>query len=153
MTSLTFRSVLEAVRAAGQDFAETVLVLPSALAAAADSPYRRPNNVYDAIKAMHDVCLLRRAALEKRRSMGAMYDAFLQKGLRYSPHESPQTLARWGDERTVVYRGKKVLAQAHLALGKGGPEACLRIHFFSDPEPELKFVVAHVGRHLTNTRT
>ncbi len=34
----------------------------------------------------------------------------------------------------------------------GGPEACLRIHFFIDDEAS-KFVVAHVGRHKTNTKS
>jgi len=59
---------------------------------------------------------------------------------------------KWADEYEMSYKGKRVSIEPHLALGKGGPETCLRIHFYAD-EQDKRFIVAHVGRHKTNTRT
>jgi hypothetical protein len=57
---------------------------------------------------------------------------------------------KWSAEYEATYQGRRVPIEQHLALGKGGPDACLRIHFYTDTE-ENKYVIAHVGRHKTNT--
>ena len=57
---------------------------------------------------------------------------------------------KWGEEYETTYKGRRVSIEQHLALGKGGPDTCLRVHFHIDEEDE-KFVVAHVGKHKTNT--
>jgi hypothetical protein len=56
---------------------------------------------------------------------------------------------KWAGEYEAMYGGRKVSIEQHLALGKGGPDTCLRIHFYTDNE-QGKYVIAHVGRHKTN---
>jgi hypothetical protein len=59
---------------------------------------------------------------------------------------------KWGNEYEATYQGQKVSIEQHLTLGKSGPDTCLSIHFYTD-EKEEKYVIAHVGRHKTNTST
>ncbi len=70
----------------------------------------------------------------------------------YKARESMTSRGKWGEEYEATYQGRKVPIEQHLALGKGKPDACLRIHFYTD-EKDQKYVIAHVGRHKTNTST
>jgi hypothetical protein len=57
---------------------------------------------------------------------------------------------KWSEEYETTFNGHRVSIEPHLALGKGGPDTCLRIHLNVDEDRE-RFVIAHVGRHKTNT--
>jgi hypothetical protein len=78
--------------------------------------------------------------------------AFDTRGFTYKAKESATSAGKWGEEYTAIHNNMKVSIEPHLALGKGGPDTCLRIHFFKDEELG-RFVVAHVGRHKTNMKT
>jgi hypothetical protein len=146
------KSIEEAVVAAKESFATTLVIQDSALDSARDSPFKQFSKVQQALLAMHEVCLSWRSARKKRTPMGTFETAFQGKGFEYKPRESMTAKGKWGDEYEMTYRSKRVSIEPHLALGKGGPDTCLRIHFYMDEE-EGKFVVAHVGRHKTNTRS
>ena len=146
------KSVEEAVVAAKESFGSTLVIQDSALDSARDSPFKQFSKVQQALLAMHEVCLTWRSARKKRAPMGTFEAAFQSKGFEFKPRESTTARGKWGDEYEMTYASKRVSIEPHLALGKGGPDTCLRIHFFID-EDQDKFVVAHVGRHKTNTRS
>ena len=54
-----------------------------------------------------------------------------EKGLDYKSRESMTSKGKWGEEYETFYNGKKVSIEQHLALGKGGPDTCLK--FISTP--------------------
>jgi len=144
------RSVGDAVLAAKTDFADTLTFLDSALDSAMDSPFEQPRKAYQAFLAMQEVCFGWRESLRTGKSVGSFEQAFEKKGFEYKPRESVTSKGKWGEEYEALYDGRKVSIEPHLALGKGGPKTCLRIHFYVDREKE-RFVIAHAGRHKTNT--
>ncbi len=152
VTEAPIRSVRAAVDLAERRFADTLIFLKTAFASADDSPYGQPDKVLQALEAMHDVCRVWRESTQRKESMGSMEEAFASRGFTYKAKESVTSTGKWGEEYTALYDGTRVSVEPHLALGKGGPDTCLRIHFFKD-EDEGRFVVAHVGRHKTNLRT
>lgn len=144
------RSVSDAVIKARTDFSDSLTFLDPALDSAISSPFEQPRKVYQAFLAMHEVCLDWRKSLTTGKSMGGLEQAFSKKGFDYKPHESATSMGKWGEEYKAMYDGHKVSIERHLALGKGGPKTCLRIHFYMDEEKK-RFVIAHAGRHKTNT--
>src|SRR5208337_2378205 len=140
----------EAVRITQSNFSETLVFLESALTSAQDSPYKQPKRVAQALLAMHEVCQEWRKSRRENVAIGLLEDRFKAKGFTYKPKESMTSTGKWAGEYEATYRGRKVSIEQHLALGKGGPDTCLRIHFYTDAE-EGKYVIAHVGRHKTNT--
>jgi hypothetical protein len=143
-------SIEEAVRTARSIFSETLVFLESAITSAKESPFKRPKRVSQALLAMHEVCQVWRKSRRERLAIGPLEQHFADKGFIYKPRESMTSRGKWATEYEATYRGRKVSIEQHLALGKGGPDACLRIHFYTDAEEE-KYVIAHVGRHKTNT--
>jgi len=144
------RSVGDAVLAAREHFANTLTFLDSALDSAIDSPFEQPRKGYQAFLAMHEVCLGWRDSLRTGRSVGSFEQTFARKGFEYTSRESMTSRGKWGEEYEATYDGRKVSIEPHLAVGKGGPKTCLRIHFYADKEKQ-RFVIAHAGRHKTNT--
>jgi hypothetical protein len=143
-------SIDEAVRIAQSNFPETLVFLESALTSAKDSPFKQPKRVSQALLAMHEVCQEWRKSRKEKVAIGLLEDHFAAKGFTYKPRESMTSRGKWADEYEATYRGRKVPIEQHLALGKGGPDTCLRIHFYTDDVSE-KYIIAHVGRHKTNT--
>jgi hypothetical protein len=143
-------SVGDAVLSAKTEFADTLTFLDSALNSAMDSPFEQPRKASQAFLAMHEVCLGWRESIRTGKSMGSFDQAFERKGFEYKPRESVTSKGKWGEEYEATYDGRKVSIEPHLALGKGGPKTCLRIHFYVDREKQ-RFVIAHAGRHKTNT--
>lgn len=145
-------SVEEAVQMARSRFAEGLLFLESATASAKETPFKNAKRVYEALDAMHAVWGQWRKSRRQQVPVGSLKDLFEEKGFDYRPRASKTSKGKWGTEYEAMYDGKKVSIQQHLTLGKGGPDTCLSIHFFTDDQKE-KFVIAHVGRHKTNTST
>jgi hypothetical protein len=98
---------------------------------------------------MHEVCQEWCKSRKEKVAIGLLEQRFAAKGFTYKPKESMTSKGKWAGEYEARYRGQKVPIEQHLALGKGGPDTCLRIHFYADDEEE-KYVIAHVGRHKTN---
>lgn len=146
------QSVEAAVLAAQDHYADTLAFRESALISARESPFKQHKKVYQALLAMHEVCIAWRQSRRTKTPMGPFDQAFAKKGFIYKPKESMTSKGKWGEEYQMVYKGQPVSIEQHLALGKGGPDTCLRIHFYLDEQDE-RFVVAHVGRHKTNIRT
>lgn len=151
-TEIEPSSVKDAVCSARTSFADTLIFQETALASAGDSPFKQPKKVYQAFLAMHEVCLSWRQSRSTKSPMGSPEQSFAGKGFTYKVRESATSKGKWPDEYQMIYRGGRVSIEQHLALGKGGPDTCLRIHFYTD-EKEQKYVIAHVGRHKTNTKT
>jgi hypothetical protein len=143
-------SVEEAVGQAQSSLVGTLVFLDSALSSAQDSPFKQPKRVSQALLALHEVCLEWRKSRKDKVTIGMLEQRFAAKGFTYKPRESMTSKGKWGDEYEAIYKGRKVPIEQHLALGKGGPDTCLRIHFYTDEEKE-QYVIAHVGRHKTNT--
>jgi hypothetical protein len=143
-------NVEAAVCAAQLKFGDTLLFQESAFESANDSPFKQPKKVLHALLAMHEVCLAWRQSRKTKTPIGTWEQQFIKKGLTYKARESMTSKGKWAEEYETVYKGNKVSIEQHLALGKAGPDTCLRIHFYVD-EDSQKFVVAHVGRHKTNT--
>ncbi len=145
-------TVRDAVNEAAGRFSDTLTFMKSAYDSADESPYGQPTKVLQALEAMDEVCKAWRDCIRQRESMGPFENAFEARGFAYRAKESMTSTGKWADEYIATYDGKRVSIEPHLALGKGGPDTCLRIHFFKD-EDKGRFVVAHVGRHKTNTKT
>ena len=140
----------EAVKIAESTLSETLVFLESATTSAKDSPFKQPKRVYQAFLAMHEVCREWRKSRKEKQAIGLLEHRFSAKGFTYKPKVSMTSTGKWATEYRAMYRGRKVPIDQHLALGKGGPDTCLRIHFYTD-ETEEKYIIAHVGRHKTNT--
>jgi hypothetical protein len=143
-------SIEDAVRMAQSNFSETLVFLESAITSAKDSPFKQSKRVSQALLAMHEVCREWRKSRKEKAAIGLIENHFAVKGFKYKPRESMTSKGKWTSEYEAMYRGGKVPIEQHLAIGKGGPDSCLRIHFYTDDE-EQKYVIAHVGRHKTNT--
>jgi len=146
------RDVAEAVDRAEAEFAGTLIFLKSARESARLSPYGQPRKAFESLAALDAVCRARREARDRGESIGPLELAFRRFGFEYKAHESVTAKGRWGHEYQATYDGRTVSIEHHLALGNGGPATCLRVHFFPDEE-KGRFVVAHVGKHKTNTRS
>lgn len=144
--------VEEAVCSAQTAFSDTLIFQESAVESARESPFKQPKKVYQALLAMHEVCQSWRQSRSTKTAIGSPEQSFASKGFTYKARESMTSKGKWADEYETTYRGNRVSIEQHLALGKGGPDTCLRIHFYTD-DKDQKYVIAHVGRHKTNTRT
>jgi len=148
----TPRNILESVNIAANNSCKNVIFLNSAFDSAAESPYKQPIKVLYALEAIKDLSVQISGTVENTKSVQSWQDFFAERGLIYKPQESDTTKGKWGSEYEVVFEGKKVSIEKHIALGKGGPDTCLRIYFHFQ-ETTQRFIIAHVGRHKTNTRT
>lgn len=143
-------SLEDVVRNATSSYASTLVFLDSATSSAQHSPFKQPKRAAQALLAMHEVCQAWRQSRRDKIAIGPLEQHFVAKGFVYKPRESMTSKGKWAEEYETTYHGRKVSIEQHVAVGKGGPDTCLRIHFYTD-EKEEKFIVAHVGRHKTNT--
>jgi hypothetical protein len=143
------RSVAEAVEFAKQDFSDLEF-LESSTSAAADSPFKRPAEVYQALSQMNVIA----GVWKRNQGNGDLRQMLIQGGLgkRVSNFISPTTLGKWGDEYHFLYEGERRLFSWHVTLGAGSADTCASVHFFPDA-PAGKLIIGHVGRHLSNTST
>ncbi len=146
------KSVLEAVRLAQQG-CEHLTFTDSALESAADSPYRRPVEILD--------------ALRKLDALGARYDggqmgmslgqAAQEAGLTWRAGVSELARTRWAKDYVVPYDGQQLDLGPHVALGSGsgaGFVARIYLHVADGNGGVPRGIyVGHVGRHLPDTTT
>ncbi len=149
----SFSSVTEATKAAAQQ-CKNLDVLDSALAAAADSPFQRPYDIYRALTDLNEIVDAWQKNRDANKSGGDLLQHLRDRGWgkRSSMHISDTTRKRYKSDYEFEYRGKKRLFEPHITIGAGDPNSCASIHFIFD-DKHLKIVIAHVGRHLPNTKT
>lgn len=136
----TAKTALEALSLAEMCFPDRLLVLASARASAETSPYRDPSRIFESLALLaffgrHDgEC---EAAFQKVTGAGA----------RWRPKDSPDTTARFGNQRTWAGGdGKRKLFRRHITLGHGvDAQRCAQIYY--DVASDGRVELAWVGEH------
>ena len=146
-------SVVAAVKQAQSKHAQ-LTVLESAIEAAGQCPYRRPAEISEALNDLNDIAVDWAAQRKSKGSGGDLRQHLIKRGWgkRCSLHVSDTTKKKYASSYTFDYNGTKMLFEPHITIGSGDPNSCASIHFVLDEKAE-KIVVAHVGRHLPNTKT
>jgi hypothetical protein len=131
-----------------------LVILHSAFDAARNSPFQRPAEVLAALRDLNEIAADWVKQREAKGSGGDLLQHLKNRGWgkRSSMHISDTTKTRYGANYTFEYGGKRQLFEPHITLGSGDPNSCASIHFQLDHE-RGKIVIAHVGRHLPNTKT
>jgi uncharacterized protein len=146
------KSVLEAVRLAAGT-AQHLTFTESAFESAADSPYRRPAEILDALRKL-DQLGERFAAGQMGVSLG---QAAQELGLTWRAGVSELARTRWAKHYVVTHDGHQLDLGPHLALGSGsGAGFVARIYLHvADGGGDVPrgIYVGHVGRHLPDTTT
>lgn len=145
-------SVLEAVERAAARTRHLVFT-QAAADSAADSPYRRPADILDA--------LLKLDTLAGRYGEGEMgvslTQAATEAGLTYRGNVSELARSRNAHDYVVTHDGHRLDLGPHLALGSGsgaGFIARIYLHVADGSGPVARGIyVGHVGRHLPDTTT
>lgn len=76
-----------------------------------------------------------------------------EAGMEYVPRQSPVTMGKYPEEYYIMYNGKRVALEEHLAEGDDfDPRYSLRVAFFFDPEGK-RVVVGHIGKHQRNRKS
>ena len=141
------KRVREAVALAQEEFAGTLIFLPSALKSAEDSPYQDPAKVFALFTALDGVAHARGGLGED------LHAVLLRAGFEYKPHISTTSEGKHGDEYRFRHDGERKLFENHVTLGGShNPQECLSVHWRRDAGAD-RFVIAWCGKHLTNTRT
>lgn len=146
------KSVLEAVRLAAASCPHLTFT-ESAFESAADSPYRRPVEILDALRKL-DGLAARYAEGQMGTSLG---QAALEAGLTWKAGVSELARTRWAKHYVVTHDGHTLDLGPHLALGSGsGAGFVARIYLHvADGNGDVPrgIYVGHVGRHLPDTTT
>jgi hypothetical protein len=144
--------VLEAVRVAA-DTSPHLVFTESAFDSAADSPYRRPQEVLDVLRKL-DALGERYLAGQMGTSLGA---AAVEAGLTWRAGVSELARTRFARHYLMTHAGHTVDLGPHIALGSGsGAGLIARIYLHvADGNGALPrgIYVGHVGRHLPDTTT
>lgn len=147
------KSIPEAIQRVAEE-CENLELLPSAPKSAEESPFRRPFDIYKAL------CDLDRFVIEWREQHAATGSGievikYLRSrgwSKRSSMRISSTTKGKFARFYEFEYQGKRQFFEPHITLGSGDASSCASIHFIFDRERQ-KIIVAHVGKHLPNTRT
>jgi hypothetical protein len=146
------KSVLEAVRIAERTLPNLVFT-SSAEESAADSPYRRPGEILDALRKL-DALAERYAAGQMGTSLG---QAAQEAGLAWRAGVSELARTRFARHYIVPHDGSQLDLGPHVALGSGsGAGLIARIYLHvADGGGDVPrgIYVGHVGRHLPDTTT
>ncbi|MCI0435727.1 MAG: hypothetical protein L0271_19110 [Gemmatimonadetes bacterium] len=139
-------TLVEVVRAAAELHADALVLLDSASASAADSPYEDPERVRAILDAMARVARRRRDGVLRT----SLREAFADLGIDYRSAIARNTSARLREQYRFSFGGGDVVEmEEHIVLGNTyDPRRCLRVHFSSRVPNEPRFVIGHVGRHL-----
>ncbi|MEO5798632.1 MAG: hypothetical protein ABIS00_04225 [Gemmatimonadales bacterium] len=140
-------TLVDAVRQASSEYGDALLVLESAETTAADSPFTDVDRLGVVLQAMAYVARRRQeGGLE-----GGLRAAFQELGIDYRSGVSKTTSEKL--RRQYHFSGpdgREYDCPEHIALGATyDPKHCLRIYFTSRAPSEPRFVLGHVGRHLT----
>jgi hypothetical protein len=145
-------NVLEAVKAVERS-TKHLEYLPSAYESAADSPFRQPDRVTQALEAIDEVASIWVESLDSGASVGSLRELFKKKyGFAYADDVSQTSKGKWANEYKATQDGKEYDISPHITIGAKQADTCLSIHWAWDKDRK-KVLIAHVGRHKTNTKT
>lgn len=146
-----FRTVADALDAAIRDYfsdagnPSPVVITKAAQDSAEDSPFLRPDDVYDFFGVLDRVARSWVGNLLNRPFNEAMRDhGYEEKG------NSKTAESRFRRHYQVHWRGRLRVMGYHYTFGARDANTCLSIHWLRD-EDERKIVVGHCGNHLPNT--
>ena len=146
-------TVLEAVQRAA-DASAHLRFSPDALTSAADSPFRRPAEILEALLLLDELASLHADPDGFGRSLT---QAAIERGLSYKHDVSEIARSRHPHEYSTTVEGQRVDLGPHVALGSGsGAGFIARIYLHvSDGSGGLPrgIYVGHVGRHLPDSTT
>jgi hypothetical protein len=146
-------TVLEAVRRAARD-ARHLVFAESAFESAEESPYRRPQHVYDTLMRLDELAGLYARPEGFGQSLG---QAATELGLNWRADVSELARGRWPEHYRFTHGGRDLWMGPHVALGSGsgaGNIARIYLHV-ADGDDGLPrgIVVASVGRKKPDTTT
>jgi hypothetical protein len=143
----------EAVAFAERDFGN-LIILKTAVQSAEESPFRRPLEIYDALRDLDAVAQDWREQRDAKGTGGDLRQHLKNRGWgkRCSLQISDTTRTKYRSNYTFEYQDQRKLFEPHITIGSGDPNMCASLHFILDQDAG-KIVVAHVGRHLPNTKT
>lgn len=144
-------SVEDAVRQA-EAKSKKVRFLPSAYSSAAASPYKQPERVLEALAALEEVVSIWAETIGTGKTVGSVRQLFKARGFDYADDVSQTSKGKWGSEYTAHYQGQDLDISPHITVGAKQADTCLSIHWAWHKDEKVA-VVAHVGRHKTNTKT
>jgi hypothetical protein len=146
-------TVVEAVQRAAAG-AEHLVFTDAAFESAADSPYRRPADVLDALARLDELAGLYADPEGFGRSLG---QAAEQLGLTWRQSVSELARSRNPHAYSVTHDGERLELGPHVALGSGsGAGFIARIYLHvADGSAAVPrgLYIGHVGRHLPDTTT
>ena len=142
-------SILSALQVAKTRHSDILEIWSDAEESAKESMYANYMEVHEALTAIAKIGRLRLEANEAGVSMGGDWRALMKiEGFECQPHESPTTINKFGNDR--VFRDRSTaqsnMMLMHIKLGTGGPDNCLRIHFWPNDETQ-KVCIGHCGEH------
>jgi hypothetical protein len=131
-------SVADALARAEATYPDKLIVLRSARASAADSPYRDPGRV---------LFVLLLLANCDASSFGEVLNKAVGSTARWKPRDSPETVAKFGKDRTFTDSTRKPkLFTRHVTLGHGvNSKKCLQIYY--DVLGDGRIEIAWCGEH------
>lgn len=144
-------SVEEAVQQA-EAKSKNVRFLSSAHSSALASPYRQPERVQEALAALEEVASIWCETVSSGKAGGSLRQLFKARGFDYADDVSQTSKSKWSSEYTATYNDQQLDISPHITLGAKQPETCLSIHWAWHKDEKVA-LVAHVGRHKTNTKT
>jgi hypothetical protein len=147
----TVDSVWDAVKAA-EASASHLIFTPTAFESAQESPFRQPDRVVQALEAIDEVAAIWVKSLDTGSAVGSLRKHFKDRGFTYADDVSQTSASKWGDEYRTTFEEREYDIAPHITIGAKQADTCLSIHWAWDKERK-KALVAHVGRHKTNTRT
>lgn len=118
--------------------------LPDAIQSAKESPFKQPQKALNALLAIDEVAGSWLLSLKGKKG------AFKELGFDYADDISKTTRGKWGKEYAYKYEGETTSFEPHITIGAKQADKCLSIHMHWD-EKRGRVVIAHVGRHKTNT--
>jgi hypothetical protein len=143
-----FESVAAALAAAGQEFADVLVVWEDATQSAERSLYSSPAKVFRALRAVAEVGRDYFRARAGGPPLGPLERAFAARvPFKYAGFESRTTLGLYGAERVFHHGEQSRQMQRHLTLGGGATTNCLQIYFEFDDDAR-RVLIGYCGRHL-----
>ena len=131
---------------------KSVRFLPSAHSAAAESPYKHPERVLQALTALDEVASIWAESVDSGKPGGSVRQLFKKRGFDYADDVSQTSKGKWVNEYVADYKGQQLDIAPHITIGAKQADTCLSIHW-AWHKAERIALVAHVGRHKTNTKT
>lgn len=132
-----------------------VIFLDAAYTSASDSPLRKGyvDKAYNYLGAICDVARRHHAG----ELDGGFRDAFAQYGIEFSSKISDTAATQHSDQYTFVWKREDgttetIMAGPHVGFGNGSDEKLLRVYWHWD-KADRRFVICHIGRHLSGKST